>query len=64
MQVKVSEFVGESRRSWQDAVENAVSEASRDINNISGVEVVNWTANCADNKIVEYKANIRIAYLG
>jgi len=62
--VKVSEFVGESRRSWQDAVENAVSEASRDINNISGVEVVNWTANCADNKIVEYKANIRIAYLG
>ncbi len=64
MQVKVSEFVGESRRSWQDAVENAVSEASRDINNISGVEVVNWTANCSDNKIVEYKANIRIAYLG
>ncbi|HBK53356.1 MAG: dodecin family protein [Desulfotomaculaceae bacterium] len=64
MQVKVSEFVGESRRSWQDAVENAVSEASRDVNNISGVEVVNWTANCADNKIVEYKANIRIAYLG
>lgn len=64
MQVKVSEFVGESRRSWQDAVENAVSEASRDINNISGVEVVNWTANCADSKIVEYKANIRIAYLG
>ncbi|WP_341271088.1 MULTISPECIES: dodecin family protein [Syntrophomonas] len=62
--MKVSEFVGESRRSWQDAVENAVSEASRDINNISGVEVVNWTANCADNKIVEYKANIRIAYLG
>jgi hypothetical protein len=62
--VKVSEFVGESRRSWQDAVENAVSEASRDVNNISGVEVVNWTANCADNKIVEYKANIRIAYLG
>jgi len=64
LQVKVSEFVGESRRSWQDAVENAVSEASRDVNNISGVEVVNWTANCADNKIVEYKANIRIAYLG
>ncbi|WP_338064095.1 dodecin family protein [Syntrophomonas wolfei] len=62
--MKVSEFVGESRRSWQDAVENAVSEASRDVNNISGVEVVNWTANCADNKIVEYKANIRIAYLG
>ncbi len=63
MQVKVAEYVGESTRGWQDAIENAVSEASRSLRNISGVEVYNWTANCQDNKIVEYKANIKIAYL-
>lgn len=63
MQVKVAEFVGESNRGWQDAIENAVSEASRTLRNISGVEVYNWTANCQDNRIVEYKANIKIAYL-
>ncbi len=63
MQVKVVEFVGESTRGWQDAIENAVSEASRNLRNISGVEVYNWTASCQDNKIVEYKANIKIAYL-
>ncbi|NLF45675.1 MAG: dodecin domain-containing protein [Syntrophomonadaceae bacterium] len=63
MQVKVAEFVGESTRGWQDAIENAVSEASRSMRNISGVEVYNWTASCQDNKIVEYKANIKIAYL-
>lgn len=63
MQVKVAEFVGESTRGWQDAIENAVSEASRGMRNISGVEVYNWTASCQDNKIVEYKANIKIAYL-
>ena len=63
MQVKVAEFVGESNRGWQDAIENAVSEASRTLRNISGVEVYNWTANCQDNKIIEYKANIKIAYL-
>ncbi|HPF43112.1 MAG TPA: dodecin family protein [Syntrophomonadaceae bacterium] len=63
MQVKVAEFVGESTRGWQDAIENAVSEASRNLRNISGVEVYNWTASCQDNKIVEYKANIKIAYL-
>ena len=63
MQVKVAEFVGESTRGWQDAIENAVSEASRSLRNISGVEVYNWTADCQDNKIVEYKANIKIAYL-
>ena len=29
MQVKVAEYVGESTRGWQDAIENAVSEASK-----------------------------------
>lgn len=62
MQVKVAEYVGESTRGWQDAIENAVQDASRSIRNISGVEVYNWTADCRDNKIVEYKANIKIAY--
>jgi flavin-binding protein dodecin len=59
----VAEFVGESNRGWQDAIENAVSEASRTLRNITGVEVYNWTADCQDNKIIEYKANIKIAYL-
>ncbi|MDD3895182.1 MAG: dodecin family protein [Syntrophomonadaceae bacterium] len=63
MQVKVAEFVGESNRGWQEAIENAVTEASRSLRNISGVEVYNWTANCQDSKIIEYKANIKIAYL-
>jgi len=63
VQVKVAEFVGESEKSWQNAVENAVSEASRTLNNITGVEVYNLTADCQDNRIVEYKANIKIAYL-
>jgi flavin-binding protein dodecin len=63
MQVKVAEFVGESRNSWQEAIENAVSEASSNLNNITGVEVYNWTADCQNNKIVEYKANIKIAYV-
>jgi len=63
MQVKIAEFVGESRNSWQEAIENAVSEASSSLKNISGVEVYNWTANCQNNKITEYKANVKIAYV-
>lgn len=62
MQVKIAEFVGESKKDWHDAVRNAVNEASQSLDNISGVEVYNWTAGCHDNKIVEYKANIKIAY--
>jgi len=63
LQVKVAEFVGESAHSWQDAIENAVQEASKSCGNISGVEVYNWTAGCRDNKIIEYKANVKIAYV-
>lgn len=62
MQVRVAEFVGESTKSWQDAIEQAVSEASKRFKNISGVEVVNWTAGCQGDRIVEYKADVKIAY--
>lgn len=62
MQVRVAEFVGQSSRSWQDAIEEAVSQASKRYKNISGVEVINWTANCQGDRIVEYKADVKIAY--
>lgn len=62
MQVKIAEFVGESQLDWHDAVKNAVEEASKNLDNITGVEVYNWTADCQDNKIIEYKTNIKIAY--
>lgn len=63
MQVKIAEYVGESKKDWQDAIKNAVQEASQSLQNISGVEVYNWTADCQNNQIVEYKANIKIAYV-
>ncbi len=61
--VKVLEVVGESSTDWQSAVSNAVSEAARSVNNIRGVEVVNWTAGVDDGKVTQYKANVKIAYL-
>lgn len=60
--VKVIELVGESRQDWQDAVGNAVAEASRTIDRISGVEVSNWTANVDNGRITEYKANVKVAF--
>jgi flavin-binding protein dodecin len=62
LQIRVAEFVGESHKDWHDAVNNAVMDASRTLKNISGVEVSNWTASVHNNKIVDYKANIKIAY--
>lgn len=60
--VKVLNVVGDSTVSWEDAIHKAVEEAAKSVPNISGIEVVNQTANVKNGKIVEYKANIQIAY--
>lgn len=59
---KVVELVGESSRGWEDAVANAVADASRTIDGITGVEVYNMTANIDNGKIMEYKANVKVAF--
>lgn len=61
--VKVLELVGESKRDWHEAVNNAVEEAARTVDNISGVEVYNLTANVENGKVSEYKANVKIAFV-
>lgn len=62
MHVKVSELVGESADSWKGAVQSAISEASRSMRNIVAVEVVNFTANVENGRLIEYKANVKIAH--
>lgn len=62
MQVKVVELIGESNESWNDAVQQAVIQASKTIPNISGVEVYNLTAGVSSGRLSEYKANVKIAY--
>ena len=59
---KVIELVGTSPTGWQDAVEVAVQEAAKTIRNISGVEVSNMTADVRDNKIVSWRATVKIAF--
>lgn len=61
--VNVMELVGDSTKSWEDAVHKAVTEAARTAPNISGVEVTNWTAEVRQGRLTEYKANIKVAYV-
>lgn len=60
--IKVVELVGQSHDNWFDAVESAVAEASQTIDHISGVEVYNLTANVQEGRIVEWKANVKVAF--
>lgn len=59
---KVIELVGESNVGWEDAVRNAIKDASKTVDNITGVEVYNLTANVREGEIMDYKANVKLAF--
>lgn len=61
--VKIIELIGSSPNGWSEAAQNAVTEAAKTIKNIKSVHVKRCTAKVVDNKIVEYSANVKIAFI-
>lgn len=53
---------GSSNISWKDAIVQTISEASKTINYISEVKVIDQTANIQDSKITEYFAEIELTF--
>jgi flavin-binding protein dodecin len=62
MAIKIIEVIGVSSESMEEAVENAVEEVSKTIRNISGVDILGYTAKVEDGKIVSWSANVKIAF--
>ncbi len=60
--VKVIELVGSSEESWEDAVQITLKEASKTVKNIVGVDVLGYKGEVRDDKIVKYKAHVRLAF--
>ena len=60
--VKVIKVLGSSEESWERAAENAVEEASKTVENISGVEVEGWTADVEGGAVTNYKATVEITF--
>jgi flavin-binding protein dodecin len=61
--IKVIELVGLSPKSRHAAVEEALKEAAKSLHGISGIDVMSTTAAVKDNKITEYRATVKIAFL-
>ena len=62
MIVKIIELIGSSSEGWQEATQNAIDEAAKTINNIKSAHVKRCTAKIEKNKIVEYRAVVKIAF--
>lgn len=60
--VKIIKVLGTSSESWEDAAHEAVEEANKTVDNISGIEIKDHTANIEDGSITEYKATVEVAF--
>ena len=61
--VKVIELIGSSTKDWEDAAKNALAEAALTIKNIKSIYVKSFKAKVENNKIVEYRALVKIAFV-
>ena len=60
--IKTIDLVGVSTESWRDAAVQALSEASKTIRGISGMEVLDTSCTVADGTISEYLTHVRIRF--
>ena len=61
--IKVIELVGTSSDGLEAAVEEAIKEAAKTIRNIVGADILGWTTKIKENKVVEWRANVKISFL-
>lgn len=60
--LKVIEVLASSEESWEDAVKNAVKTSSKTVKGIKSVYVKEQMAVVKDNKVVEFRVNLKITF--
>lgn len=61
--LKVIEIMGNSTVSFDDAVKNVVTEASKTVKNIKSVYVKDMEAKVSNNQVVEYRINTKVSFV-
>ncbi len=60
---KVIEILAESKKSWEDATQIAVRQASKTVNNIKSVWVKDMSASVGKTgKLTIYRVNVKITF--
>ena len=60
--LKVIEVLANSGKSWEDATDNAVKQASKSVKNIRSVYVNEQSCTVKDGKVDEYRVNVKITF--
>ena len=60
--LKVIEVLSNSKKSLEDAAQNAVAEASKTVKHITSVNVNNQSLTVKNGKVDEYRLNVKITF--
>jgi len=59
---RVTELVGTSTKSWEDAAKNAVEEAGKNLKNMRVGEVTKLDMKVEEGKVVAYRARVQLSF--
>lgn len=60
--VKVLELMANSTKSWEDAAQQAVTEASKSLHNIRSVYIQDMSATVENGKITQYRVTVKLSF--
>lgn len=60
--IKVIEVIATSEKSFEDATDNAVKEASKTVKNIKSVYIKDMNAKVSNNSITSYGVTAKVAF--
>jgi flavin-binding protein dodecin len=61
--IKVIEVIASSPKGWDEAAQQAVTDAARTVKNIKHLYVENMTTVVENNRIVDYRINAKISFV-
>jgi flavin-binding protein dodecin len=59
---RVTEVIGTSAQSWEDAARNAVQTAADTLRDLRIAEVVKMDVKIEDGKVVEYRTRLQLSF--
>ncbi|HZP92212.1 MAG TPA: dodecin family protein [Burkholderiales bacterium] len=61
--LKVIEVLAQSNKSWEDAAQVALREASKSVRNIKSIYIKDFEASVENGKIAQYRINAKISFV-
>ena len=60
--LKVIEIMADSKKSWEEATENAVKKASETVKNIKSAFVQSQSVTVDDGEVDSYRVNLKVTF--